>query len=204
MREYIENKMRAKSKWDSKDSDSNDSDGSGKGWTFIKGDVAPLPKQKSPVNALPNTVRDAFIRSVKSCEPVPVPAEVKRQEEDSTSSDPQSPNAIALRQRLSGDPNLRSPFMIVPGIYTEPRSIARKFGAVVSVMKKPGHHVGPAKNPDCLCEHCQSYWHSMGGRNRTRSVGDPPSGRYIQNWKDFLEQKAHDPDKPQQAPYSDI
>ncbi|KAH1008541.1 hypothetical protein HUJ05_009087 [Dendroctonus ponderosae] len=214
MREYIENKMRAKNKWDSKDSDSNDSDDSGKGWTFIKGDVAPLPKparQKSPVNALPNTVRDAFIRSVKSCEPVPVeakrPKEPAREDQGSLSdSSPtsQSPSAITLRQRLSGDPNLRSPFMIVPGIYTEPRSIARKFGTVVSVMKKPGHHVGPAKNPDCLCEHCQSYWHSVGGRNRTRSVGDPPSGRYIQNWKDFLEQKARDPDKPEQALYSDI
>lgn len=33
---------------------------------------------------------------------------------------------------------------------------ARKFGKVVAV-RKPGHHVGPTKNPNCSCESCQRW-----------------------------------------------
>lgn len=215
MQEYLDKKMRGKH-WDSKDSDSNDSDDSGKAWTFIKdaptsntilestlkSTETPVSRQTSPVNPLPNTVRDAFLRSVlhRPKEPVPASSEKPQakthkfeprklsREDQGSLSDSSSPSSVSTKQRLSLDPNLRSPFMLIPGIYTEPRSIARKFGTVVSLMKKPGHHIGPAKNPDCMCDHCQSYWHQS-GRNRTRSVGDPPSGQQVRNWKEFLEEQ---------------
>lgn len=293
MQEYMEKKIKDRSKWDSKDSDSNDSDGSGKGWTFVKGshNKKPLsrsnskrsvrsggsavrnkgrnlitseekinpPQDRSPLHSLPNTIRDAFLMSTppqkspspldKSPELVPSvlpdsirkyfsgktiqekatdcvnsvtktsqstpknrPAPLKKppcREDQGSLSDSsptsRSPNGASFQRRISLDPNLRSPFMIVPGIYTEPRSIARKFGTVVNVMKKPGHHVGPAKNPDCLCDHCQSYWESVGGRNRTRSMGDPPSGKYVQNWKQFLEeQNAGSGNKQKKTSASDL
>lgn len=211
MQEYLDKKMRGKH-WDSKDSDSNDSDDSGKAWTFIKGaptpestlksTETPVSRQTSPVNPLPNTVRDAFLRSVlhRPKEAVSASSEKPQakthkfeprklsREDQGSLSDSSSPSSVSTKQRLSLDPNLRSPFMLIPGIYTEPRSIARKFGTVVSLMKKPGHHIGPAKNPDCMCDHCQSYWHQS-GRNRTRSVGDPPSGQQVRNWKEFLEEQ---------------
>lgn len=241
MQEYMEKKIKDKTKWDSKDSDSNDSDGSGKGWTFVKGpqkrdtivkkpskEEVPkitvedeVPKAKDPVNALPNTVRRAFLKTLdyqptshgetiskKRPEPLKKPPSKESIDQGSLSdSSPtsRSPSVISAKQRLSLDPNLRSPFMIVPGIYTEPRSIARKFGKVVNVMKKPGHHVGPAKNPDCLCDHCQSFWESLGYRNRTRSMGDPPSGKYVGNWKEFLENSgSQDRQKGGDVPFTDF
>lgn len=49
---------------------------------------------------------------------------------------------------------------------------AKKFGTVVSSLKKPGHHVGPSKNPNCTCDTCRYFFEHMCCRNRTRSLGD--------------------------------
>lgn len=55
---------------------------------------------------------------------------------------------------------------------------ARKFGAVVGAMRKTGHHFGPAKNPDCQCEHCRRWVAERDQfRSRTLSVGDEPYNR---------------------------
>ncbi|XP_055688943.1 uncharacterized protein LOC129793176 isoform X1 [Lutzomyia longipalpis] len=53
-------------------------------------------------------------------------------------------------------------------------SKARKFGAVVGALRKPGHHVGPAKNPDCQCEHCRRWMAERDkGRGRSSSISGP-------------------------------
>lgn len=64
----------------------------------------------------------------------------------------------------------------VSGVYTnEYLTRARKFGAVVGALRKPGHHVGPAKNPDCLCEHCTRWYEEKSkGRGRANSVTNTP------------------------------
>lgn len=55
---------------------------------------------------------------------------------------------------------------------------ARKFGAVVTALRKPGHHVGPAKNPECQCEHCRRWMaERTEGRGRALSMGDTPFTR---------------------------
>lgn len=57
---------------------------------------------------------------------------------------------------------------------------ARKFGAVVGAMRKTGHHFGPAKNPDCQCEHCRRWVAERNQfRSRTLSVGDEPFNRSL-------------------------
>lgn len=118
-------------------------------------------------------------------------AKTSKAEEDkgslSDSTTPaRSPSIMAIKQRLSLDPSLRAPFMIVPGIFTDQRKIAKKFGEIVNVYKKPGHHVGPAKNPDCLCDHCRSYFQKFGYRNRARSVGDQPINvRVPRGWENL-------------------
>lgn len=43
-----------------------------------------------------------------------------------------------------------------PGYSSEYLDKARKFGKVVAA-RKPGHHVGPTKNPNCSCESCQRW-----------------------------------------------
>lgn len=35
---------------------------------------------------------------------------------------------------------------------------AEKFGSVIKIIRKPGHHVGPTKNPDCECAHCRRWF----------------------------------------------
>lgn len=35
---------------------------------------------------------------------------------------------------------------------------AEKFGSVIRIIRKPGHHVGPTKNPDCKCAHCRRWF----------------------------------------------
>ncbi|XP_044270962.1 uncharacterized protein LOC123015327 [Tribolium madens] len=135
IKEYLEKRLSDRNL--TKESDSEGSDGSEKGWTIVKEKTELAPK-----------ISDI------SCK---------------------SPSVLAIQQKLTMDPTLRAPFTIVPGIYTNQRAIAKKFGSIIPVVRKPGHHIGPVKNPDCLCEHCQRHFASVGHRGRTRSMGDPPS-----------------------------
>ncbi|XP_065224045.1 uncharacterized protein LOC135848162 [Planococcus citri] len=36
--------------------------------------------------------------------------------------------------------------------------VTEKFGDIVSTLRKPGHHVGPSKNSDCLCDNCRFFF----------------------------------------------
>lgn len=183
MREYLTKRMSDKNlaKNTSKDSESEGSDSSEKGWTFIKSDDKKLERDTTVRRAS----KDSGKENEKTKKEKPKKKINKEQGSLSDSSSPsgaKSPSAAALRERLSLNPNLRAPFTIIPGVYTDPRSIATKFGTVVPAFRKPGHHVGPAKNPNCLCEHCQAHFQNL-GRGRTRSVGDSPINPYL-NWKE--------------------
>lgn len=83
------------------------------------------------------------------------------------------------------DSKVRTPFTILPGKYTEPLFKAQKFGTVIGAIRKPGHHVGPAKNPDCLCDHCRRFYEDSQTRSRTRSMGDN-SNELPYNWREIL------------------
>ncbi|XP_017775643.1 PREDICTED: dentin sialophosphoprotein [Nicrophorus vespilloides] len=147
MKEYIERRI-----GDSADkSDSDESDGSEKRWTFIKDDEKKLERDL--------TVRRAS-KEDKPCK---------------------SPSVLIIKNKMSKDPTLRAPFTVVPGIFTEQREIAKRFGKIVDVFKKPGHHVGPAKNPDCSCDTCKNYFANTRFRGRTRSMDSEYSNYY--NWK---------------------
>lgn len=52
---------------------------------------------------------------------------------------------------------------------------AKKFGPIVASLKKPGHHVGPSKNPNCTCDTCRYFFEHVCCRNRTRSLGEGPN-----------------------------
>lgn len=36
--------------------------------------------------------------------------------------------------------------------------VLEKFGTIVNSLRKPGHHVGPSKNADCLCYNCRIFF----------------------------------------------
>lgn len=201
--EYLDKRMSTEKnmpKWQSKESESEDSDSSEKGWTFVKNDDKKLQREI--------TVRRASKEEIKKKQsPVPKPiAEIDQGSLSDSSPTSKSPSAVALRQRMTCDPNLRAPFSIVPGVYTDTRTIAKKFGTVLPVVRKSGHHIGPAKNPDCPCEHCRRHFEIFGHRNRARSVGDSPTHLY-QNWKEaFKKQSSTSRESTQNEPkmYTDF
>lgn len=161
LQDYLDKRVSDKSlpKWESRESDSEASDVSEQGWSFVKEGKISKEEQE---NAKKN--------------------EEKKHCDIGTTS--KSPSSLLFSQRFSADPTLRAPFAIIPGIYTNPREIAKKFGSIIPVVRKPGHHIGPVKNPDCTCDHCQSYYISSGHRGRARSVGEPPSLQIL-NWKNY-------------------
>ncbi|KAG5679043.1 hypothetical protein PVAND_008643 [Polypedilum vanderplanki] len=58
--------------------------------------------------------------------------------------------------------------------------LAQKFGSVIKSMRKPGHHVGPVRNPSCLCETCKRWVlerDQVQGRERAYSFGETPITR---------------------------
>lgn len=62
-----------------------------------------------------------------------------------------------LRSEFENIEKRKSPALI-PGYTREHLLRAQKFGSVIESIRKPGHHVGPAKNPDCKCEYCRRWF----------------------------------------------
>ncbi|XP_055324979.1 dentin sialophosphoprotein [Sitodiplosis mosellana] len=82
----------------------------------------------------------------------------------------------------------KSPAMI-PGYTRQHLLRAQKFGSVIETIRKPGHHVGPAKNPDCKCEYCRRWFAERSDHFRERAsslditfIGGLPNRRYTRNY----------------------
>lgn len=59
-------------------------------------------------------------------------------------------------------------------------ALASKFGPVLGSLRKPGHHIGPIRNPQCPCETCKRWvleHDKVQGRGRAFSFGDTPITR---------------------------
>lgn len=180
LKEYVDKRLSNISivKSESKDSDSG-SDSSEKGWSFVKNEEKKLNRDCT----VRRTSKEGDTTFLKA---EPLKGGILKTELSPTASRrsvaSRSPSAMALQERLKTNPTLRAPFMVVPGIFTDQRYVAKRFGSVVDVFRKPGHHVGPAKNPDCQCDHCRSYFEN-GGRGRTRSVSEATSSVPWTNWR---------------------
>lgn len=78
----------------------------------------------------------------------------------------------------------------MPAGYTREHLMrAQKFGSVIESIRKPGHHIGPSKNPDCKCEYCRRWFAERGDHFRERAsslditfIGRPPIRRYARNF----------------------
>lgn len=78
---------------------------------------------------------------------------------------------------------------LIPGYTREHLLRAQKFGSVIESIRKPGHHVGPAKNPDCKCEYCRRWFAERGDHFRERAsslditfIGRASNRRYTRNY----------------------
>lgn len=94
-----------------------------------------------------------------------------------------APSPVPVRRfEISRDsPSLASETStIVSGYTQEHLEKTRRFGNVVA-MRKPGHHVGPTKNPNCHCESCQRWLaERFQLRGRAFSLGERPLLRRAQ------------------------
>lgn len=91
-----------------------------------------------------------------------------------------------IKPKSKLESSVTTPFTSVPGKKTDQLSKAEKFGTIIGAFRKPGHHVGPSKNPDCSCENCRHFYEERGYRTRARSMGDMPSSHNREKWKATL------------------
>lgn len=79
---------------------------------------------------------------------------------------------IKTQDVRSMSPSLKS------GNYSQDHlALANKFGSVIKTMRKPGHHIGPVRNPACFCETCKRWVlerEQVQCRGRAFSFGDTP------------------------------
>lgn len=94
-----------------------------------------------------------------------------------------------LKSDFETNTNKRKSPVMIPGYTREHLLRAQKFGTVIEAIRKPGHHVGPAKNPDCECEYCRRWFSERGDHFRERAsslditfIGRTPSRRLPRNY----------------------
>ncbi|XP_020712070.2 serine-rich adhesin for platelets [Athalia rosae] len=169
-------------RWSSPESTAESDDSAGVGWSFVSSDdnsnvvrrdstvrrsskektVPDTPVQREArVSPLPNETEDRGCLSDGSHQPFNFREKVgpfgKR-------------DSSPLQERVES--RVTSPFTTPQGEKTDHLVKAEKFGRTVGAFRKPGHHVGPSKNPSCSCEHCRRFFEGDGPRGRSRSVGD--------------------------------
>ncbi|KAG7187644.1 hypothetical protein KM043_016702 [Ampulex compressa] len=178
MREYLE---RHEIGWSSGDSAEDSDESATVGWSFVSGNEdTKLVKKNSAIRR----------PSEKKIEPI-IELAIKGEKpgddrSDSTTRSDCIPHPYSLRDQIgpfgSKSPSplpskvpsrVTSPFTTPQGEKTDHIVKASVFGAVVGAFRKPGHHIGPSKNPSCSCEHCRRYFEEeSGGRGRSQSLSE--------------------------------
>jgi len=176
MREYLE---KHDIDWSSGES-TEDSDGSGAvGWNFVSGDNGSRLAGKKAVLHHEGQTEESDATDSRS-------VDRNAQEERSrfAARGDYVPYSNVLRDRIgpfgSKSPSplpstipsrVTSPFTTPYGERTDHSLKASRFGAVISAFRKPGHHVGPSKNPTCSCDHCRKYFENE-ARERSSSLSE--------------------------------
>jgi hypothetical protein len=176
MREYLE---KHEIGWSSGES-TEDSDGSGAvGWSFVSGDNGSRLAKKKSVPRHGDQTEESHSTDLGS-------VDRNAQEERSrfAARGDYVPHSNVLRDRIgpfgSKSPSplpstipsrVTSPFTTPYGERTDHSLKASRFGAVISAFRKPGHHIGPSKNPTCACDHCRKYFENE-ARGRSSSLSE--------------------------------
>lgn len=100
------------------------------------------------------------------------------------------PTTFWLKSDFGTTTEKRKSPALIPGYTREHLLRAQKFGSVIEAIRKPGHHVGPAKNPDCKCEYCRRWFAERGDNFRERAsslditfITGIPNRRYSRNYQ---------------------
>nr|KAF7398264.1 hypothetical protein H0235_016272 [Vespula pensylvanica] len=195
MREYLE---KHEIGWSSDDTAGESDDSGTIGWTFLSNKDDPNNEGSSRMKEDKGTIRrDSTIKreindnNVVSSNVVNRPELIRSDlliqddHSDSTTRSDLCSRIYTLREQIgpfgSKSPSplpskvpsrVTSPFMTSHGERTDHIVKASIFGSVVGAFRKPGHHIGPVKNPSCSCEHCRRYFEEDDSRERSCSFGE--------------------------------
>lgn len=165
------------------------------GWSFVSSDENPravrrnsIVRRTSKENIAPldddrmPATRDSEDRGCFSDTTAPPPSSTIRERIGPFGARSSSPVLDKVESRVT------SPFTTPQGETTDHLALASRFGAIVGGFRKPGHHVGPSKNPSCSCEHCRRFFEEDGPRGRSRSLGEIERrpGAWIRKAKDII------------------
>lgn len=101
-------------------------------------------------------------------------------------SDSSPPTVVSFSNRRKRQESPEKPIEEIRSMSSSLRSgtyskdhlaLTKRFGSVIKTMRKPGHHVGPVRNPSCLCETCKRWLlerDQVHSRERAFSFGDTP------------------------------
>ncbi|XP_076170924.1 uncharacterized protein LOC143148460 [Ptiloglossa arizonensis] len=188
MRDYLE--KREMGGWSSAES-GEDTDESGTvGWSFVSSEESQrMIKKTSTIRRSSKNVTETANKNattdVKENEPPRKNTQTDRSDSTSKSEHVIPHQQHTLRDQIgpfgSNSPSpllskvpsrVTSPFMTPQGERTDHIVKASIFGRVVNAFRKPGHHIGPAKNPSCSCEHCRRHFEELNSRERSRSISE--------------------------------
>lgn len=182
MREYLKKDVEVE--WSSGDSDEESDESGAIGWSFMSGkeNQEGIKKTSSFRRSSKSIAEDGERNSSIMEKEVSKQKNSQQYHSDSTRSD-SIPHTFRDQIGLFGSKTpsplpskvpsrVTSPFMTPQGERTDHILKASIFGTVVNAFRKPGHHIGPSKNPSCSCEHCQRYFEELNSRERSRSISD--------------------------------
>lgn len=175
MKEYFRKHEMA---WSSEDSAEDSDESEAVGWSFVTGDdKSQLIREDSTFRRASTgqleefDVTDKRLRNGNAQEKCPrsmirsdhVPySNILRDHIGPFGSKSPSPLPSLISSRVT------SPFTTPQGERTDHIMKASVFGTVIGAFRKPGHHIGPAKNPACSCEHCRRHFEEV-ARGRSLS-----------------------------------
>lgn len=196
MKEYLKKHEKG---WSSADSGEESDESGTVGWSFVSSEDSQRMVKKLP------TVRRTSKPTTECTDRNPIVEQellnqknLQQDHSDSTTRSDSIPNPYSFRDQIgpfgSNSPSplpskvpsrVTSPFMTPQGERTDHSLKASIFGAVVNAFRKPGHHIGPSKNPSCSCEHCRRHFEELNLRERSRSISEfeRQTGFRLQNEK---------------------
>nr|XP_033183586.1 uncharacterized protein LOC117153544 [Bombus vancouverensis nearcticus] len=184
--------------WSSGDSGEESDESGTVGWSFVSSEDNQRMFKKVPtMRRASKPITECTDRSASIVEQELLKQKNLQQDHsDSTTRSDSIPHPYTFRNQIgsfgSKSPSplpskvpsrVTSPFMTPQGERTDHILKASIFGAVVNAFRKPGHHIGPSKNPSCSCEHCRRYFEELNSRACSVSEFERQTGYRLQNEK---------------------